>query len=309
MRALFKDSGTQRFFDENGYAVIRFLDRPEVEALLEIYHSVDHGDITDSLYVSANTRRGADFARGIRERIARAVAGRLDEHFADCRVITGSFLIKKPNPKNRVLPHQDWTTVDEGYQCASVWTALTDLGRERGALGMIKGSHRFFQQILCSPSAHSYRRLPYAQYLAALYPYLTFHPLKAGEAVVFDSRTIHGSLPNTSGELRMAASVGLVPREATLYHHYLLPGSGLTKFESYEVDEDFFVDYNNVTLTAMHDEGRKPEGLKSVGVFDLARFSAEPVSPERMFAMVEAAGNVLDPSLQTVNDGTIFGRV
>jgi hypothetical protein len=309
MRALFRDKRVQERFEADGCAVIPFLGRHQVDELLDFYRSLDHGEISDSLYVSSNTARGAAFVRAVRDRIQQVVAEPLRENFDDCRVITGSFLVKKPNPKNRILPHQDWTTVDdERYACASVWTALTDIGRDKGPLGTIDGSHRFFRQVLCSPSAHSYRKLPYAQHLAALFPYLRFHPVKAGEAVVFDSRVIHGSLPNTTSELRMAASVGIVPREAALYHHYLLPGTGLSKFETYEVDEDFFVNYSNVTLTALHDEGGKPEGLKSLGVFDLARFSVEPVGAAQMAGMVEAAGNVLDPSLAGVEAGAIFGR-
>jgi ectoine hydroxylase-related dioxygenase (phytanoyl-CoA dioxygenase family) len=309
MRALFKDEQKQRQFERDGYAVLSFLDEDEARDLVERYHAIDHGEITDSLYVSSNTARGRDFVRTVHDVVKGAVAARVGEHFLDCRIITASYLVKKPNPRNRVLPHQDWTTVDETrYACASIWTALADIPRERGALGTLRGSHRFFSQVLCSPSAYSYRKLPYAAHLATIFPYMAFHALRAGEALVFDTRTIHGSLANTTTEMRMAAGIGIVPAEATLYHHYLLPESNAEEFETYEVGEDFFWTYNNVTLTDLHKEGKKPEGLKSLGVSRLSDFTAAPLSAEAMIDRITSAGNVLDPTVASAAGGAIFGR-
>jgi hypothetical protein len=309
MRALFRDDKTQERFEKDGYAVITLLSDQEVRILLDLYRDTDHGEINDSLYVSSNTTKGPEFARRIYEAMKAAVAKRTEEHFDNCRIITGSFLVKKPNPKNRILPHQDWTVVDESqYSCASIWTALTDVELENGALGTIAGSHKFFSQILYSPATWSHRRLPYAQHLSALFPYLAFHAVKAGQAIVFDSRIIHGSLANTSSAFRMTASIGIAPAEATLHHHYLLPGTSLAKFETFEVSEDFFWRFNNTSLSALHDQGRRPEGLKSLGVRDVADFSVAPISAERMVEMVEAAGNRADRSLGVVDGSAIFGR-
>ena len=103
--------------------------------------------------------------------------------------------MKAPGEDSYTYPHQDWTFVDSpDYFSMTVWVALVDTHEQNGALGFIRGSHRFFDKPIGSPSPE-FQTCPQG-HEALLYEYLEFVPLKAGEAVVFDNRTIHGATPN-----------------------------------------------------------------------------------------------------------------
>jgi ectoine hydroxylase-related dioxygenase (phytanoyl-CoA dioxygenase family) len=54
-----------------------------------------------------------------------------------------------------------------------------------------------------------------------LFEYPEFVPLKAGEAVAFDNRTIHGATPNRATGLRTAVAIAMTPAEAPLYTTFL----------------------------------------------------------------------------------------
>jgi hypothetical protein len=119
--------------------------------------------------------------------------------------------------------------------------------------------------------------------------------LRAGQAVVFDNRTLHASPPNTTAQTRVAFGIGITHREATLRHYYLLPRSESPMVEGYEVHPDFFLTYNNARLAALYERGQKPAGLNSIGVFALRPRQYETA---QLVAAIEAAGNTADASLR-----------
>jgi hypothetical protein len=88
--------------------------------------------------------------------------------------------------------------------------------------------------------------------------------MKAGEALVFDNRTFHGSPPNTTDMPRVAFGIGFVQKDAKLVHYYLKPGT-LDTVLKYEMDEPFFRKYENKQLSKMYDAGELIEGYPMVG--------------------------------------------
>jgi ectoine hydroxylase-related dioxygenase (phytanoyl-CoA dioxygenase family) len=63
-------------------------------------------------------------------------------------------VVKEKNPVSVVPPHQDWSFTDEdqGFISATVWTALVDTDMNNGAMGVIVGSHKFFNHHRASPA-------------------------------------------------------------------------------------------------------------------------------------------------------------
>jgi hypothetical protein len=115
-----------------------------------------------------------------------------------------------------------------------------------------------------------------------LYEYLQFVRLKAGEAVVFDNRTIHGATPNRTEQLRLAVAIGMTPREAQLYHYFLVPQSlrgGNRKLAKLKVDPGFFEKNTVASLKKLYDAKLMPPDCELESLLDdeFLPFSAEEI--------------------------------
>jgi hypothetical protein len=290
MRNIFKNPQRQAEFDEQGCTVLSFLDAPQIQRLSEFYGTLNNDHIPAYGFHYSLDNMDGRFVERVADAVRENVAASVDEHFDRCKVIVASFVVKEPNPKSLVPPHQDWTFVDETeFDSVSVWAPLVDVQMENGALGVIRGSHKFFSHIRPSPAPQF--RPPFGDHMFSIFPYLGIIPLKAGEAVVFNNKTIHASPPNASPTPRVAVGFVITQAEADLYHHYLLPGHATPRIETYAVDETFFYAYNNTKLRALHEQGTKPEGFKSVGVSDLG---VQPITADALVDMFKKAGNTMN---------------
>lgn len=112
--------------------------------------------------------------------------------------------VKQPGAVSRTAFHQDqsYFRVD-GEQCASFWTACEPVDRENGAMGYIKGSHRWD---LHAPNAfvsqmtggdHGLPQLPDIEGHEDEYDVVYFD-VEPGDVIVHDYRTVHGARGNVS---------------------------------------------------------------------------------------------------------------
>jgi ectoine hydroxylase-related dioxygenase (phytanoyl-CoA dioxygenase family) len=73
--------------------------------------------------------------------------------------------------------------------------------------------------------------------------FMTVYPMRAGDALVFDVRAIHGSEANRSGRRRTAATIGFRPSDASLLHYVRYPSQRSTVTQL-RVDKAFFLGYS-----------------------------------------------------------------
>ena len=303
MKRLFKDGDLQAAFEQNGYAVIDFIGQEQVEELMAFYNGLQHAATPPGGFQVSLDNDSPDFVRRVSERLVTTVRDSVDRHFEHHRIFTASFVTKSKDPIGVVPPHQDWTFVDEGeFWSATIWCPLVDVTMANGALGVIAGSHRLYDHVRPSPSPQY--APPFAEQLAAIFPYVKVLPLHAGQALVFDNRTIHASPPNQTGRTRVAFGIGITHESAPIRHYYLLPGQPSPRMEGYEVEPGFFHHYNNARLAALHQNGEKPRELTSIGVFAV---TAKQYETTDLVRAIEAAGNRPDPVLlQTA--AALFGQ-
>ncbi|MGH0037986.1 MAG: phytanoyl-CoA dioxygenase family protein [Myxococcota bacterium] len=112
--------------------------------------------------------------------------------------------VKQPGAVARTAFHQDqgYFRVD-GEQCASFWTACEPVDRENGAMGYIKGSHRwelhapnvFVSQM--TGGGHGLPQLPDIEGNEDEYD-IVYYDVEPGDVLVHDYRTVHGSRGNVS---------------------------------------------------------------------------------------------------------------
>ena len=155
--------------------------------------------------------------------------------FVDHRPVVLSVLDKRSG-SDGVLPlHHDPTFVHEPVErSVTLWIALDDIGErpDNGPLHVLPGSHRAAEHL------RGTRIEPLWQHdIERLWAHTLPIEICAGDAVVWDSRLVHGSSPNRSGRPRRAAVGVIVPRSAPLLH---AAADESDKIAVFEVDDEFY---------------------------------------------------------------------
>lgn len=271
-RRVLRDKRMQQELDEKGFTTLPLLGADDVTRLKELFVESTGGSVENTAYGMYIGLEETDLERkrGVIRHVLAAMLPRAQEHFEECKPHLGSFLVKAPGEDSYTYPHQDWTFVDTPeYRSMTVWTALVDVDEGNGALGFVPGSHAFFDKLVGSPSPDF---MTCAQgHETILYEYLQFVPLRAGEAVVFDNRTIHGASPNRSDQQRIAVAIGMTPSEAQLYHYFLVADSlrgSSRKLAKLKVDSSFFEKNTVASLKKMYDAKQMPGDCEIESLLD-----------------------------------------
>jgi len=291
---ILKDPVLQQRFETLGYVTLPLLGRDEIKELTQYYLGrTGGGQVKNSPYgmwVSIHDWDNVEFKRESMSLIHNVTMPRLREFFVDCKPHLGSYLVKVPNPKSFTFPHQDWTFVDNEKMddlCSlTVWITLTDVDVEGGTLGFIKGSPTFFPNAVGSPSPAITTITRGHEPL--LFEYLSYQPVKAGDALAFNNKTIHAAMPNSTNQQRVALGIGLTPTEAVLYHYYLKPGT-TNRLLKLKVEDDFFMHYSNGALFQMYQEGKVPGYCTVEGELE---YTFNPLSAPEISRLCESHGSV-----------------
>ncbi len=253
MRTTLIDPEQQRTLDEFGFVVVPFLDDEHLVHLAALYEELGTApdDPQLALYFGFHSA-SLDYKRAMGAAIRPVVAQRCAEVLDDHVVYLAIFITKWPGPQSGFGPHQDPTLVDErSYRGVSVWAPLQPTGiidgRDNGMLHVVPGSHRFadgarvrdIDQSVFSPHED-----------AILKRHGVGVPTRPGEAIIFDNRLIHYSMPNETDQPRVVVSLGMRPSEATC----VLPRSdGAGRIDLYPVTDDSWIE-----VTASVVEGWTP---------------------------------------------------
>lgn len=138
--------------------------------------------------------------------------------------------IKQPGANTRTAFHQDqgYFHVD-GEQIASFWTAAEPVAKENGAMGYVRGSHRWD---LHSPNVFVGQATPPDAALPTLPDIegneadfdIVYFDVEPGDVIVHHYRTAHGARGNTSlDQPRRAVSLRYAGDDATVLHRGSAP--------------------------------------------------------------------------------------
>jgi len=306
MIPLFKNADQQSFFEKEGYSVFPLLNESEVADLKGYYESLNLKDEKGFGFHVSMDQTDKEMCRRVREKIWSVALPRLQEHLSDFKPFVSSFVAKESNPKGVVPAHQDWSFVDredEGFCSITCWIALVDTNLENGGMGVIRGSHRFMQNKRPSPSPQT--PVPLSNHMFSIFPFLHTLDVKAGEVLMFDNRTFHASPPNTTAFNRLAVGVGVTQKNAQLVHYYTKPDGQFKTMLRYNVDPDFFLKYENATLSQMYDRGELIEGY---GEPVEVPYSYTDYTSEELVAIIKEAGNAYNvPMCEKL--AAIFGNI
>jgi len=94
--------------------------------------------------------------------------------------------------------------------------------------------------------------------------------MKAGEALFFDERTLHGSFPNTLPDLRIAMGAVFLPA-GVKQRLYVADDENSAMLDILEVESETLLNYSALLRPPY------PEGFRKIGT---VKYTAKPLSPE-----------------------------
>ena len=289
-RPIFRDAALQEHYERFGYASFPALGPDLVRELRELYRRLTLEDVyrigyTVSLYSpDVETRRRAQDIL-----ITRAFPA-LEPFLADRWPYMGTYLVKEAHGRF-IPPHQDWTHCDEAvHDSAMAWIPLCDVDEHNGALGFINGSHRYFDYLRAFP--YEVTDTPVVRHGLRLIPYLNLLPMRAGDAVVFNNRIVHGSLGNDTAEPRMAFSFALHPQGEPLLGYYVKPDGRAGTLLRYRVTPDFYLQYPHPRTLELYKRREPIPGYE----FDEVPYRVPTIEWEALDGMLLSSGNRMDPS-------------
>lgn len=230
MRHILRDREHNLAFNRDGYLLLEALDGGTIKRMEEFFLLSTDQDFTGCQ--SSLELRSPDQKAKIYDFLRRVFEDRISEYIENYRAIAATFVSKKSDAHSVVRWHRDWAFVNEAaYSSVGLWIPLCETDANNGALTVLKGSHQIKQNVRGSNIPP---RINVTADLAA--KYLTLLPMKPGWILFYDHRLIHGSEANRSGRPRTAASITVIPVEATPLH-YLGTKAGVMELE---VDAGFY---------------------------------------------------------------------
>jgi hypothetical protein len=209
----FNDPDVGERFRRQGFAVAPLLQPEEVAALRASLDAVmqdfgiggEGGGGHRQGYISYYNDDPA-----YQERVARCVRDALEPTLARVvqgyRVSAGGAFFKPPGADGAGV-HCDFNaTADAQAVTFTLWCALDDADEANGAMCMLPGSHKVSGQIIGPGTKPYFHRYP-DKIKARSVPV----PVRAGDAVMFQTGMIHWSFPNRTEGMRPAAHIVAVP--------------------------------------------------------------------------------------------------
>jgi len=270
-RRTFVADADEARFRGAGYLVRPLLSADQVRRALDLHTSlVGPGDAGPIRFDSVRSDRGVieGMTRGLAALWDEVLPGVLDRH----RIVFSSCVVKDPSTASGMEAHDDRSFVDERTaRSLTLWIPLVDTSPEAGNGHLALAPH---SEHLAAGFGGTNIATWYAPYRAELAAAMVPVAAAAGTAVIYDSRSVHGSPPNRSTEPRAALVVVAAPQEADLVHAVATSRRGRRLLA---VDPTFHVDHSPLDLR------RRVPDLE-----ELDRFTDPPVEadPRQVQALV-----------------------
>lgn len=206
-------------FAKNGFKVTKLLTQNSILKLQSIYEVLNKSS-NEGFFTSLNFEKKEDRLWANNE-IIKTLEPHLKYVLPNYKPFLGSFTIKKKGESSNLSLHLDWSVTDEKmHKAVVVWIPLCDTDENNGALGVLRGSHKFGYTLRGSLINFLYCRGEGPNILTKIaqkYDAVKLH-LQTGNAVIYDLSLAHFSNSNLSIRERVAINLIMVPEAAETYH-------------------------------------------------------------------------------------------
>lgn len=228
----------KKALDKDGYISVPMLNAADVEQLMALfrkYYADDETKYFNSLYSEAAIRRE------VSEEIERVFKPYIDKIFDNYQYVVGLLFIKNPSPDAdaEVPMHQDPTLLmdEDVNKHINIWCPLNDVDENNGALHMVAGSHLFFPGVQARTVP-----TPYEKIYPAIHQAKNCIRMQAGDALIFDNKILHGSMPNVTNKKRVAVVLSFAPKNAQYISIYRDPAIANAPIEVYAQQHGYHLD-------------------------------------------------------------------
>lgn len=234
-RPIFRDRRLDRLFKRRGWVVVSAWDPEVPTCLVELHRRL--GDPEARGYHVTSTSPDLGYRRAIAEEIQRTLAPALSDLLVDYEPYVAALVLKEAVGDSTVFAHQDGTCHDEDERPGVIaWIPATPLDERAGYLRCLWGSHRYVPGVRTTPPTTAPFEQVRDELLVTEMPPIT---VGMGQALLFDSRLVHGSEPNRSGSLRIAGYLRFHPLGAIARNYFWDRDANVV--HGYEVDREFFL--------------------------------------------------------------------
>jgi len=243
---IIKDQQAAKILREDGVVKIPFLTAEELEKAVAFQKAI-HGEEDPPSMINGIHMTIWDshlpYKLSVNYNLKELMKKACDRAFGQCRDLSHQFLIKKKGPDTTFNIHQDWSIVNEKEHVSfNIWIPLQDVDENNGAMWIIKRSHLMNRMV----RGAGYLFPNYLNIFDELKPYMTSYPMKAGEALLFYHRTIHGSPANLGGNgSRVVVQMAVIPQEAPM-EIYFQPSEN-EPLEIHNPVDNFNFHYDRIT--------------------------------------------------------------
>lgn len=237
---LFISEELQERFDRDGFVSVPLLSAAEAASLAAAYepYRAVHEQI-GLPYITTSHSSDAALITEVDGVLQQVLAPAIARVMTDYKLLFGNYLVKMPVENSESDPHQDITFVDEDeYASVNIWVALQDTTAANGGMYFLPGSHRYMEVI--RPTHHY--PWAYEQVKDEIREASVSFDARAGEAFIFHHSVIHGSHPNRSGVVRLAAVMAAYSAAAPLIHYYK-PEEAPDTLQVYAMDKPAYLSF------------------------------------------------------------------
>ena len=254
---LFQDERLQEQFDKQGYVKVSFISQQEVEKLTALFYQL-HPDTTLAGFQSSSYSSDYAYKKKCSDAINAVFEPHFETIFKNYRPFGSAYLTKQSDQNSELPAHQDWTIVDEDkFVALNIWVPLCDTNEKNGTLYVLPGSQHGIVKVIRCPTVPMFFEGNEKLMIDNLLPVNA----KAGEAVILNESLVHYSPPNTSGNIRIAITSGVISENPKMHFHYKPPGI-TDQIEVIEMPDDFLLRFENFSETIYE----RPKIGKSLGM-------------------------------------------
>jgi len=154
----------------------------------------------------------------------------------DYEMVSGVHLLKPAGEAGVLQPHQDSSLVDETqYNSYFFWMPVTEVNDHDGMLTVIPFSHQL--DIPYRSLNIPWTLAPHENYL---WKYMQKVKVRKGQALIFHSRLIHGSVVNKGENIRIAINSFIKPKQASMLHYYSDTSKNYSQIEAFVITPNFY---------------------------------------------------------------------
>lgn len=239
-KIIFKDPSLQELYLQQGYVVVPILSKEKVEEMIQLHHST-HPDGKDlpNCYNTSDHVSSLDIKRKVKEEITKALEPLFKNYLNGYKAVYVNFIGKQKGENSNRELHQDYSFCDElEYNGYNVWIPLHDITEYNSYFSIVRNSYRFFQSYRGRYIAHRFEDSSekiMEKFCTNIYP-------KAGQALIYNTGSIHFTPNNTSNSTRIAISAMIIPEEANI-SLYQSSRDRTDQLERFEVNDEFLLEY------------------------------------------------------------------